>query len=139
MLVNLDTIPVWAVVLGEAAALGLWGVTFLRIVKPQLRRRIPVALAVVATLSVVQAEIQQRGWREAVWIPLTVGIAFALSAIGKRGGFFARYYQIEEEYGKTSKQMNLLAMKYSALITMIIIVLLVPSAVFIKGAFSQGA
>jgi hypothetical protein len=139
MLVNLDTISVWALVLAEVIALGLWGVTFWRIVKPRLRWRIPVALAVVAALSLVQAEIQQRGWRVAVWLLLVTGLAFALSALGKRGGIFVRYREIEDRYGKESKQMNSLAIKYAALLTVVLLVLLGLSAVFIKGAFSQGS
>jgi hypothetical protein len=138
MLVNLDALSVWALVLAEVIALGLWGITLWRIAKPPLRRRIPGALGVIAALSLVQAEIQQRGWRVAVWLFLMTGLALALSALGKRGGLYARYWEIEQKYGEKSKEMNSLVMKAVACITVILVALMILSAVFIKGAYSQG-
>jgi hypothetical protein len=138
VLVNLDAIPAWAVALTEALGLGLFGITLWFIVKPPLRRRIPIALGVIAVLTLVQAEIQQRDWREGAWLVLVVGLAFALSAVGKRGGVFARYYEIEEKHGKKSKELYRYSWKIVARVTLILVVLLLLSAWLINGAYSQG-
>ncbi len=138
MLLNLDTIPAWAVVLAEVLALGLLGVTLWFIVKPEFRRRIPAAVAVVAVLAVVQTRIQERGGRVAAWLIVLVSLAFALSALGRRGRLYAEYWRTEEKYGKKSKELNSYALKVVVRIAIIVIVLMALSAVFIKGAYTQG-
>lgn len=139
MYVNLDTMPAWAVVLAEIIALGLLGVTLWFIAKPQLRRRIPVALGIAVVLALVQTRIQERGWRVSAWLIVVVCLTFALSALGRRGNLYSEYWRIEQKYGKKSKEINSFAMKMVVRIVVIMTVLLVLSAIFIKGAYSQGA
>jgi hypothetical protein len=138
VLFNLDTVPAWTVVLAELLGLGLLGVTLWFIAKPESRRLIPAALAVVAVLAVVQTRIQERGGRVAAWLIVLVSLTFALSALGRRGRLYAEYWRIEKKYGKKSKELNSYALKVVARIVIIIIVLMVLSAVFIKGAYTQG-
>lgn len=139
MQVNLDAMPSWAVVLAEIIALGLLGVTLRFITKPQFRRRIPVALAIAVVLTLVQTRIQERGFRVSAWLVVVVSITFTLSALGRRGSLYSEYWRIEREYGKNSKELHSYAMKIVMRIAVIMVVLLVLSALFIKGAYSQGA
>jgi hypothetical protein len=139
MAINLDAIPQWALALAEIIALALLGVTFWLIVKPQFRPRIPVAIAVLAVLALVQAGIQERGSRVAAWLVIVVCLTVPLTALGKRGRVFSEYWLIEEKYGKDSRELRSYAMKVAARIILIVAVLLVLSAVFIKGAYTQGS
>jgi len=138
VLLNLQTVPTWAVVLAEILALALLGITLWFIGKPESRRLIPVVLAVIALLALVQTRIQERSGRVAAWLIVVVSLTFALSALGRRGKLYAEYSRIEAKYGKKSKQLNSYAMKVAARIVIIGIVLLVLSAIFIKGAYTQG-
>jgi hypothetical protein len=135
---NLQTVPTWAVALAEILGLGLLGVTFWFITKPRYRRRIPAALAVIAVLALVQTRIQERSARVAAWLIVLVSLTLAISALGRRGRLFADYWRIEETYGKKSKEMNSYVMKVVARVVIIMIVLMVLSAFFIKGAYTQG-
>jgi len=135
---NLETVPAWTVVLAEILALGLLGVTGWFIAKPEFRWRIPAALAVIAVLAVVQTRIQERSGRVAAWLIVLVSLTFGLSALDKRGRLYAEYWRIEKRYGKQSKELNSYALKVAVRIIIIMIVLMVLSAVFIKGAFTQG-
>jgi hypothetical protein len=138
VLVNLDAVPAWTVVLAEILGLGVLGVTGWFIVKPSYRRRIPVALGVLVVLALVQTAIQERGWRVGAWLIDAVGLTFALSALGRHGGPFAKYRRIEEKYGKDSKELKAYAAKLALRMVIIVAVLLVLAAVLIKGAYSQG-
>jgi hypothetical protein len=140
VLLNLDAIPPWALALAEILALGLLGVTFWHIVKPrpQLRRRIPIALAVLAVLAPVETAIQERASRVAVWLIVVVSLTFALTALGRRGRVFPEYWRIFEKYGKDSKELRSYAWKVVLRIIVICAVLLVLSAIFIKDAYTQG-
>lgn len=97
-----------------------------------------MALAVVAVLSLVQAEIQERGWRVAVWLIVVVSLTIALSSQGKRGSVYTQYWEIEHKYGKKSKELSCYAMKIVARVVVIALALLLASAFLIKGAYSQG-
>jgi hypothetical protein len=93
---------------------------------------------VVTVLAAVQTQIQERSGRVAAWLIVLVSLTFALSALGKRGRLYAEYWRIEKRYGKNSKELNSYAMKVAIRIIIIMIVLMVLSAVFIKGAYTQG-
>jgi hypothetical protein len=139
VLVNLDAVPAWTVVLAEILGLGLLGVALWFIFKPSYRRRIPVALGILVVLALVQTAIQERGWRVGAWLIDAVGLTFALSALGRHGGPWTKYWRIEEEYGKDSKELKAYATKLALRTTIIGTVFLVLAAVLIKGAYSQGA
>lgn len=138
MLVNLDAVPAWTVTLAEVLGLCVLGVVLWCIVKPSYRRRIPFALAVLVVLALVQTAIQERGWRVGAWLIDAVGLTFALSALGRNGGPFAKYHRIEEKYGKESKELKAYATKLALRMMIIGGVLLVLAGVMIKGAYSQG-
>lgn len=137
--VNLNSIPAWVLILTEFVALGMLGITLWCITRSQFRRRIPVVLTVVAVLTLVQAHIQERSWRVAVWLIVVVSLTFALSALGRRGRLYRDYWMIEQKFGKKSKEINSYALKVAGYILVIGAILLILSAVFIKGAYSQGA
>src|SRR5262249_11284128 len=114
------------------------GVALWLIVKPSSRRRIPVALGVAVVLVLVQTAIQERGWRVAAWLIDAIGLTVALSALGRHGGPWAKYWRIEEKYGKDSKELKAYATKLGLRMTIIVAVLMVLAALLIKGAYSQG-
>jgi hypothetical protein len=130
--------PTWVVALAEILALGLLGVTFWFIAKPQYRRRIPAALAVIAVLALVQTRIQERSARVAAWLIVLVSLTLAVSALGRRGRLYADYWRIAETYGPKSKQMTSYVMKVVARVVIIMIILMALSAIFIKGTYTQG-
>ncbi|MBO0825347.1 MAG: hypothetical protein J2P27_16080 [Actinobacteria bacterium] len=135
--VNLATIPAWGVVLGAVIGLALLGVTLWFIAKPRDRHLIPLALAVLAGLALIQTAIQQRGARVAAWFIVVLSLTMALSALGRRGGPYAKYRKIERRYGPKSRELNSYAMKLALRIILILAALLVLSAFFVKGAYTQ--
>ncbi len=92
----------------------------------------------MTVLTLVQTRIQERGGRVAAWLIVLVSLTFALSALGRRGRLYADYLRIEKKYSKKSKELNSYAMKVAARIVIIMIILMVHSAVFIRGAYTQG-
>jgi hypothetical protein len=106
--------------------------------KSSFRRRIPVALGVLVMLALVQTAIQERGSRVAAWLIDAIALTFALTALGRHGGPFAKYWRIQEKYGEDSKELRAYAAKLALRTTLIVAVLMGLAAVLIKGAYSQG-